>query len=94
MNIKPQYDYLLCERISEETGVITENDIEDTHQKYKVLAVGEGRHEYGVFITPKIKPNNIIFVQKHSEADTPKQLKDRNLALIMSSRVMAILEDK
>jgi co-chaperonin GroES (HSP10) len=89
LKILPAYDYLLCEKISQDTGVITEVDIEETHQKYKVLEVGPGKYEFGVYITPEFVAGDVIFVQKHADADNPKALADRDLALIMASRVMA-----
>lgn len=94
MNIKPQYDYLVCKKLINDSGVVTENDIEDTHQKYEVLKVGAGRHYNGVFITPGVAVGSIIYAQKHAEADTPKELLNRDIALIQATRVMAIIGDE
>jgi co-chaperonin GroES (HSP10) len=88
--IKPKYDYLLCEEIKPDSGVVTNSDITDHWQHYKVLAVGEGRYEHGVFVQPNIQVGEEIWVQKHSEADTMPELANNGLALIMASRVMAV----
>lgn len=91
---EPQLDYLLCEEIKPETGVVTTSDIADHWQKYKVLAAGKGRYDHGVFIEVSVKPGDIIYVQKHSEADSPPELVQRGQALIMASRVMDVIKNE
>lgn len=86
----PMYDYLLLEKIVADSGVVTDNDVEDTHQLWKVLQVGPGREaaDGHVPIIP-IEIGDTVWTMKHAEADTPKQLKLRGLALVQASRVMA-----
>lgn len=92
--IKPLYDYILAEEVVEDSGVVTTTDVSDTKQKYKVLAVGEGRYYGEHFEEPKVKPGDIVMVQKHAaEGDTPVALYQKGQALFMASRVMAIYED-
>lgn len=88
--IKPYLDYVLGKEIKTDNGIVSSSDIEDTIQKYEVLAIGNGRYELGEFIVPEVKPGDIVFVQKHSEADTPKELKEQGLALFMNSRIIAV----
>lgn len=89
-NIKPKFDYLLCEEVKEATGAVTPGDIADHWQKYKVLAAGEGRWQGEQFIKVETEVGDVIIVQKHAEADTPEELKVKGLYLIMDSRVMAV----
>ncbi len=89
-SINPTLDYILCEVIKEETGAVSSADVADHWQKYKVLAVGPGRYDNGIFIEPVVREGNVIYVQKHSEADTPPELEKIGQALIMGSRVMAV----
>lgn len=86
----PKFDYLLCKEVKEATGVVTQGDIADHWQKFEVIAVGKGRYQDGVFIETESKPGDLILVQKHAEADTPEDLKNQDLYLIMESRVMAV----
>lgn len=90
-NIKPKLDYLLCEEVKDATGVVTTSDIADHWQKYKVLAVGEGHYNdfLNIWVDIDIKVGEVIYVQKHAEADSPDDLKANGLYLIQSSRVMA-----
>lgn len=90
MNINPKYDYCLGKKIVKDSGVVTGTDIRDTHQRYEILAVGPGRMEYGVFVTPTVEVGDIVLTQEHAEADTPQELLDKDLALFMCSRVMAV----
>lgn len=93
--LKPQYDYILCEEIKPDSGVVTGAEVGDHWQKYKVLAVGPGRQSQEgkiVHVPVAIKKGAIIYTQAHSEADTPPELKKINQALIMASRVMAVEE--
>lgn len=87
--VKPVLDYLLCEEVKEVTASVTTSDVADHWQKYKVIAAGEGRYDHGVFISVDTRPGDIIYVQKHSEADSPEDLRSQGLYLIMNSRVMA-----
>lgn len=94
--IKPVLDYLWCEEVKPDTGVVTTADIADTYQTYKVLAVGPGRWEYTRFVKPEVESGDIIYVQKHAEADTPPELEKLTpkQALIMASRVMGVVDGK
>lgn len=92
--LRPAYNYLLLKRLEKESGVVTETDIEDTHQRYEVLAVPkyQGHYEYGVLVESFYKVGQIVYVQKHAEADSPKELLQRGEALVLISRVMAVEE--
>lgn len=93
--IKPLYDYVLGEEVLEDSGVVTTTNVSDTKQKYKVLAVGEGRYYGEHFEEPKVNPGDIVIIQKHSaEGDTPPELYQKGQALFMATRIMAIEGDK
>lgn len=90
---QPVLDYCLGKKVEKDTGVVTGTDIRDTHQLFEVLAVGEGRYEFGVLIKPSVKVGDTVWVQKHAaEGDTPSDLDKQGLALFLASRVMAIEE--
>lgn len=88
--MKPILDYVYGQEVIEETGVVSGSNITDTRQKYKVITVGPGKYEFGIFIKPKIVPGMIVIIQKHSaEGDTPADMLDKGYALFQASRIMA-----
>jgi co-chaperonin GroES (HSP10) len=93
--IKPSTHYLHCKELKKETGVVTESSISDHWQKYEVLNVADpsGWWEGNLFVESKVKPGDVIYVQKHAEADTPPELKEKGEALVLASRVMSVVEE-
>ena len=91
-NIQPQLDWLLVKVIKPETGVVSQSDIEQTDQQYGVIAVGPGIYEFGHFIEPSVKPGAIVYVEAHSDANTPDELRRQGLDLIKAARVMAVVK--
>jgi co-chaperonin GroES (HSP10) len=92
----PYNDYILGKKVERDTGVVSGTDTKekDTHQKYEVLEAGEGRTtETGAFVSVNVKPGDVVFVQKHADADTPQELKDKDQALFMASRIMYVEEN-
>lgn len=93
--IVPAPNYLLVKRLEAYTGVVTDSDIEDTHQRYEIVAINpDGCYwsDYGLQLEADYKVGQIIYTQKHAEADTPKELADIGQALVMAARVMAVEE--
>jgi len=94
MNIKPEFDYVLGKEIAIDTGVVSTGNVADTKQYYKVLEVGKGRHQYGVFVPTTAKVGDIVIIQKQAaEGDTPPELYARGYALFMETRIMAITSE-
>jgi len=91
MNLTPKYDYIIARRIEKDSGVVTGANIEDTHQYFEVLAVGEGRYEYGVLIKPTVEVGDKVWVMKHAaEGDTPVDFANKGIGFFQASRVMAV----
>jgi co-chaperonin GroES (HSP10) len=90
-SVIPTFGYLLCRRIITDTGVVTDSDVEDTHQIYEVVNAGPGWYEYGVFIDNPFKTGDQIYTQKHADADNPKPLDQAGYVLLQASRVMAVI---
>lgn len=96
--LTPKFDYVLCKTIKEQSGVVTQDNVTDTQQKYEVMAVNPisvGFFEMGHFVDMKahVKPGALIYTEKHAEANTPPDLETAGYALILISRIMAV-EDK
>jgi len=91
--ITPAYNYLLVKKVERDTGVVVDEDIEDTHQKFEVVAVNDEQGFYTNGSEFRIKTDyevgDVIWVQKHADADNPKELERQGLALILIERVMA-----
>jgi co-chaperonin GroES (HSP10) len=92
MSIAPQGDYLLCEQVKEETGVITQSNNAASWQKFKVVATGDGYYneQFDRTIPPTVEPGDVIYVQQHADADTPDDLRAKGLYLLQGSRIMAV----
>lgn len=93
--LKPVLDYLLCEEIKPDLGSVSANEIGDHWQKFMVLAAGPGRYDdKGGLVPMPCKVGDIVYVQKHAEADSPPELETKTpkQALIMASRVMGIAD--
>lgn len=100
-NIIPQFDYVYGEKVEDNSGVVTTTEISDTHQTFKVLAIGDGHREpsqndsRGFTLMPMpCKVGDIVLVQKHAaEGDTPPKMLSGGYALFQGSRVMAVLDE-
>jgi len=89
--MQPVLDYVYGKEVVTETGVVSNAQASDTKQKYQVISVGAGHHEYGIFIEPPVRVGDIVVIQKHAaEGDTPPDMLARGYALFRASRVMAI----
>ena len=87
----PVLDYCVGKKIEKDSGIVTGADVRNTYQLFEVVAVGEGRHENGVFIKPSVKPGDIVYTQKHAEADSPAELIATGYYLFLASRIMTIV---
>jgi co-chaperonin GroES (HSP10) len=90
--IKPRQDYLLVEVIENNTGVVKSDDIRDSlflGRKGKVLAVGPGVWDHGVFIKTTTKVGEVVHWEEAAEANTPKEFKDREQAFVKEARLIA-----
>lgn len=91
--LKPLKDYVLVDVIEEDTGVVKSGDIRDSvfmGRKGKVLAVGPGIHESGVFIKTTVKPGQIVYWEEAAEANTPEELRKKDQALVKEARLIAV----
>ena len=86
----PKQDFMLCEPVITESAAVSSTDIQDTHQKFKVLDVGKGAWYDNVFVEPEVTVGDIVIVMKHADADTPRELEERGLYLIKATRVIAV----
>ena len=94
MSYEPQYDYVLGRIVEKDTGVVSQQQLSDTQQKFEVLAVGPGRpSETGFILKPSVKKGDIVLVQKHADADTPQEILEKGQALFMASRITAVVKE-
>lgn len=72
MNIKPIFDRVLALPEPEEnitkSGICLNPLTQTETKKAKVLSVGPGSYEDGIFVEMQIKVNDIIFYEDHSVA--------------------------
>lgn len=89
--IIPKQDYLLVEVIEVSTGIIKTEDIRDSKQKGRVLAVGPGttNEHSGIFIPNTTQVDEVVFWEEGAEANTPPHLKSKGLYLVKEARLIA-----
>lgn len=89
--LQPKHDYLLVEVIEDDTGVIKTEDIRDSKQKGRVLAVGPGTYNdhNGIFVETTTKVGEVVYWEEAAEANTPAYLKNRDLLLVKEARLIA-----
>lgn len=89
--LKPKHDYLLVEVIEITTGVVKTEDVRDSKQKGRVLAVGPGtaNEHNGVFVPNETKVGDVVYWEEGAEANTPPHLKSRDIYLIKEARLTA-----
>ena len=89
--MRPYQSYILGKEIKKQSAVVTTTSVEETMQKYEVLEVGPGAYTSdGFFVEPSVKKGDVVYIQKHAEADTPEELKEKGHALFLDSRIMAV----
>jgi len=90
MNIEPLLDYVLVEIIKADSGVVTSTDVASTEQYGKVIKVGKGAYEFGVFIEPTVKEGDLVYLEAYADGtNVPKVLRDKGYVLVKSNRIMA-----
>lgn len=94
MNVKPMFDRVLALPIQEENitkSGICLNTIETQTKKAKVICVGNGIYEDGVFVEMQVKKNDIIFYEEHTTAKVI--IENIEHILIKQSDILAILSE-
>ena len=93
--IQPILDYCLAKKVMKDSGAVYSTDVTETHQYYEIIAIGEGRYDSdGIPVPMPVKVGDIVWVQKHAEADTPKDLESLGLCFFMATRIMGIVKDE
>jgi co-chaperonin GroES (HSP10) len=89
--LQPKHDYLVVEVIEITSAVVKTEDIRDSKQKGRVLAVGPGttNEHNGVFIKNTSEVGDVVYWEEGAEANTPPHLKSRDIYLIKEARLIA-----
>lgn len=87
--LMPKQDYLLVEVIEDESAIVKTEDIRDHKSKGKVLAVGPGVWDRGVFIKTTTKVGEIVYWEEMAESNTPEVFKKKDQYLIKEARLVA-----
>lgn len=94
MKIQPLYNYLLVEKIEENTsGIITPDTIQEkkSEGKGRVVAIGQGTRNIDGSISPLlVKKGDIILFNRYSEATIEKV----KYLLVREEWIVAILKEE
>lgn len=95
MNLKPLYDRVLVERVSQEDrtkgGIIIPDTAQEKPMEGKVIAVGSGaRNENGQVVALDVKKGDRILFGKWS--GTEVKIDGKELLIMKESDIMGIIE--
>ena len=94
MKIKPLFDRVLALPITQKnvtnSGITLSYSDNDETKKAKVIAVGKGIYEDGVFVEMQLKPNDLIYYEDH--LSTKIVYENTTYVLIKQSDILAVEE--
>lgn len=92
MNIKPLFDRVIACPIKNEnttkSGISLTTTQDTSVKKAKIVAVGTGCFEDGVFIEMKVKVNDIILYEEHTTAKI--YIENEEYILIKQTDILAV----
>lgn len=95
MKIKPLFDRVLALPIAPNnvtsSGITLSNQTENETKKAKIIAVGKGIFECGVFNEMQLKPNDIIFYEDH--LSTKLVHENTTYVLLKQTDILAVEEN-
>ena len=92
MNIKPLFDRVIACTIKNEnttkSGISLTTTQDTSVKKAKVVSVGTGCYENGIFVDMQVKVNDIIFYEEHTTAKI--YIENKEYILINQTDILAI----
>ena len=92
---KPLNNYVLIERISEESktagGIIIPDTAQEKPSRGRVIAVGDGAYENGVRVPLTVKSNDIVMFAKWAASANEVKIDGTDYVLIKESDILGIL---
>lgn len=92
---KPLHNYVLLERVDEETktagGIIIPDTAREKPSRGRVIAVGDGATENGVKISMSVKPGDTVLFAKWAASANEVKIDGHDYVLIKENDILGIL---
>ncbi|MBO5947159.1 MAG: co-chaperone GroES [Alphaproteobacteria bacterium] len=93
---KPLHNYVLLERIEEETttagGIIIPDNAREKPSRGRVIAVGAGLYDGGKLIPMSVKENDTVLFAKWAPSANEIKLDGNDYVLIKETDILGIIE--
>ena len=93
---KPLHNYVLLERLSEETktagGIIIPDNAQEKPSRGRVIAVGPGAYMGDDLIPMTVKADDVVLFAKWASSVNEVKIDGRDYVLIKESDILGILE--
>ena len=93
---KPLHNYVLLERIEEETttagGIIIPDNAREKPSRGRVIAVGAGVYDGGKLIPMSVKENDTVLFAKWAPSANEIKLDGNDYVLIKETDILGIIE--
>lgn len=92
---KPLHNYVLLERLAEETktagGIIIPDNAREKPSRGRVVATGDGAYEHGTRIPMSVKAGDIILFAKWASSVNEVKIDGTDYVLIKETDILGIL---
>ena len=93
---KPLHNYVLLERMEEETktagGIIIPDNAKEKPSRGRVIATGPGAYSGNDLIPMTVKPDNIVLFAKWASSVNEVKIDGNDYVLIKETDILGILE--
>lgn len=93
---KPLHNYVLLERINEETttagGIIIPDNAREKPSRGRVIAAGPGLYDGDDLIPMTVKPDDIVLFAKWASSANEIKLDGRDYVLIRETDILGIID--
>ncbi len=94
--LKPLNNYVLLERMEEETktagGIIIPDNAKEKPSRGRVIAVGDGEISHGVRVPMTVKTGDVVMFAKWASSANEVKIDGRDYVIIKESDILGILK--
>ncbi len=92
---KPLHNYVLLERLEEETktagGIIIPDNAREKPSRGRVIATGDGAYDDGARIPMTVKPGDVVLFAKWASSANEVKIDSKDYILIKETDILGIL---
>ncbi len=92
---KPLHNYVLLERLEEETktagGIIIPDNAREKPSRGRVIATGDGAYDDGARIPMTVKPGDVVLFAKWASSVNEVKIDSKDYILIKETDILGIL---